>query len=281
MSDENIGLFRAIWRFITFWKLRRTLGLVRAADQQFTGSVGGISDAYDIAHDKMVREYTGLESAVGEVQMVVEGYKQELLQLDEKEKTLVARREGALAKYEEEGAKTAPDAALTAKHKAAFDAFDAEIQKIDARQKELEQFIAEKQQVLEGYYLQLTKMQREIRELPVEKAQTIADYVSSEKIIELNHRIAGIQTSLDRGPIDAVRTHVRKKVAQANVSQKIAGADSALQDQEYEIAGRSSVSGDRMQAMLAARKAEREAKTGVKQVVTEKAEGEGNTRPVI
>ena len=32
MADEQIGILRAVWRFVTFYGLRKRLGIVRAAD---------------------------------------------------------------------------------------------------------------------------------------------------------------------------------------------------------------------------------------------------------
>ena len=64
MADENIGIVRALWRFVTFYGLRKRMGLVRAADRLFTGSADGISDAYDIHRDQLVRRYNELLNAV-------------------------------------------------------------------------------------------------------------------------------------------------------------------------------------------------------------------------
>ena len=115
---------------------------------------------------------------------------------------------------------------------------------------------------MDGYLRQLTKLQAEIKQLPQQKAGAIADFVSSNKIVELNARLNGLKTSIERGPIDAVLEQNKKLTAKARISQKLAGADVERQDDEYRMAGRSSTSRERMQQMLAARKAEREAKTG-------------------
>ena len=37
MAEEQMGLWRAFWRLLTFYGLRKQLGLVRAADRMFTG----------------------------------------------------------------------------------------------------------------------------------------------------------------------------------------------------------------------------------------------------
>ena len=124
---------------------------------------------------------------------------------------------------------------------------------------------------------QLTAMQSEIEKMPIEKAEAIAQHVSAKKIIELNDRLSGIQTSMDKGPLDAVRKANQELSAKARISEKIAGTDVKLQDEEYAAAGSSSTSKDRMSQMLAARRAEKDAKTGA----TEKKTTAKKDRPKI
>lgn len=259
--DENVGFFSALWRFFTFYGLRKRMGLVRAADAMFTGSVGGISDAFDIHKDSTVRTYKGLRDAVAEVEGVSQADSQRLAELNTEEKTVLSQRDGALDLYEK--AQAANDATAMAKHKAAFDRFDARIHEIEAEQAVLDQRIKDTQETMAGYMTQLTALQAEIARLPAEKARAIADFVSAKKIVELNDRLQGISTSIERGPIEAVLKANKDLTAKARISQKLAGTDVKRQDNEYLAAGRMVSSGDRMSQMLAARKAEKEAKTGV------------------
>ena len=55
----------------------------------------------------------------------------------------------------------------------------------------------------------------------------------------------------------------RELAAKARVSERLSGTDVLAQDAEYADAGRSSSIEDEFGAMLAARQAEREAKTGM------------------
>jgi hypothetical protein len=80
--------------------------------------------------------------------------------------------------------------------------------------------------------------------------------------VELNDRLTGMQSSIDRGPIEAVLAHNRELTARARVSTRLAGTDVNKQDEEYASVGQKTQSSDRMAAMLAARKAEKEAATG-------------------
>ena len=65
--------------------------------------------------------------------------------------------------------------------------------------------------------------------------------------------------------------HNRELTAKARVSTRLAGTDVNKQDEEYASVGQKSQSSDRMAAMLAARKAEKEAATGAS---SSKPEGE-------
>jgi len=273
MAEEKIGFFAALWRFFSFWKLRKALGLVRAADRQFTGSAEGIRDAFDIHQDTLVTQYQELHDAISEVEMTVEQDRRRLGELNEREQELLNMRDGALAKFED--AEAAGDQETSSRHQEAFERFDGEVQEIEGQQQALEARVKETEGTMDGYLRQLTKLQAEIKRLPQQKAHAIADFVSSNKIIELNARLEGLKTSMERGPIDAVLEQNKKLTAKARISQKLAGTDVERQDDEYRDAGRTSTARERMEQMLAARKAEREAKTGAKPDATKE------TRPEI
>jgi hypothetical protein len=259
-TEENPGILRAFWRLITFWRLRKALGLVRAADRQFTGSVQGISDAFDLHQNKLVKQYNGLRDAIAQVESVMEQDRTRLAELNKREEQVLAMRDGALAKYEE--AQRTGDQAAMARHQDAFERFDGDIQGIETEQAALEKRVKETTASMEDYLRQLTKLQNEIKALPREKAQAIADHVSAQKIVELNDRLAGLKSSVERGPIDAVLQHNRELTAKARITQKLAGTDVERQNEEYAAAGRTTTARERMQQMLAARSAERGAKTG-------------------
>ena len=101
MSDEKIGIFAALWRWISFYKSRKALGLVRAADRQFTGSTGGISDAFDLHQNKIVTQFRELRGAVAQVESVIEQDRQELERLNKEEGELLRKRDGAMNLFEQ------------------------------------------------------------------------------------------------------------------------------------------------------------------------------------
>jgi hypothetical protein len=278
--EEQVGILQALWRFITFYRLRKALGLVRAANKQFTGSVGGIRDAFDLEVNQKVQEYKQLESAVAEVENVIEDKRLELQRLNTEEKDLLKKREGALALAEKAQVEGNNDA--FAQHQAAFGRFQNRINEIEERQKSLAEQIKQYEESMKKYMLQLTKMQAYVQSLPAKKAEAIADFVSAQRIIELNHRLMGIKSSFEEGPVSLVLEENRRLTAQARVSEKMAGTDVVLQDAMYADAGRSSESGDVFAKMLAARKAQREAQTApAEKEPAKQTAGSGNDRPKI
>ncbi len=269
MSEERIGFLASIWRFFTFYKWRKSLAIARAADQQFTGSVAGISDAVDLTREQWLAEFNGLKSAVAQVENVLEDKKTELQNANEEEKKLLQMREGAL--HTAEGAKDKDPDTYT-KAKAAFERYQEKIVATEERQKTLEQQITDTEQSVKKHMLRLTEFQAKIQALPEEKARLVSDFVSNKALIDLNNRLTGMQSSLESGPLDAVRKANRQLSAEARISDKLAGTDSRLQDDDFARAGREATSENAFDAMLSARKAEREQKTGGGVAVAEKVD---------
>lgn len=254
--NEEVGILQAIWRFFKNLRQRKALHIHRAANEQFTDSTTGINDAFDLEVNQKVQEYKQLESAVAEVENVIETKRLELERLNTEEKDLLKKREGALALAEKAQVEGNNDG--FAQHQAAFTRFQSRINEIEERQKSLAGQTKQYEDSMKKYMLQLTKMQAYIQTLPAKKAEAMADFVSAKRMIELNHRLMGIKTSFEDGPVSLVLEENRKLTAQARVSEKMAGTNVEVQDTIYAEAGRSSEGGDVFAKMLAARKAQKE-----------------------
>lgn len=272
MPEEGIGFFSALWRFFTFYRWRKALGFIRAADAQFTGSAQGISDAFDLHHDQLVKQYNALEDSVAQVEVVLEDNRTALDSLNKEEAHLIEQSEGALALGEKEPGQIES-------HRAAYNRYQARIATIETEQAQLEASIREDSGTVDELLLQLADLDAEIQKLPADKAKEIAKFISSNAKISIRNRLRNLQTSIDRGPLDAVLKANRELTAKSNVASKVMGTDARLQDKKYEVAGRQSVSNSAFDQLLAARKAEREAKTGVKTTpVTVSEAGDGRPR---
>jgi hypothetical protein len=261
MAEEKIGIIRAIFRYFRFWNWKKARGIIKAADEQFTGSVDGISAAFDIQKDKMVAQFTGLRDAIAEVEAVLEDKRSRFEELNNEEEDLLKKREGALAMAEK--AKEENDTAAYEQHAHAFERFQVRIDEIEQVQSRLESEIQDTSKTMDKYLLQLQDFQSEIEKMPQQKAEAIADFVSAKQIIELNDRLQGLETSLDRGPISAVLEANKRLTAKARISEKLAKADIKVQDKEYERAGRESTARSKMEELLNARKLEKDKKAGV------------------
>jgi len=260
MAEAKIGIIRAIFRYLRFWNWKKARGIIKAADEQFTGSVDGISAAFDIQKDKMVTQFSGLRDAIAEVESVLEDKRSRLDSLNEEEDELIKKREGALTLAEK--AKNDNNDTEYEKHAHAFERFQIRIDEIEQLQARLKTEIEQTSSTMEQYMIQLQDFQAEIEKLPQQKAEAIADFVSAKQIVELNDRLQGLETSIDKGPISAVMEANKKLTAKARISEKLAKADVRVQDKAYEAAGRQSTARSKMDQMLNARKLEKEEKNG-------------------
>ncbi len=275
-SQEKVGILRAIFRYFRYWNWRKARYILQAADEQFTGSVDGIDAAFDMHRDTLVERFQGLRNAIAEVESVLEEKRSRLEKLNEEEDELIRKREGALTLAEQ--AQTAGQSDGYEKHAGAFERFQVRIEEIERTQERLKTEVGETSGIMDRYMVQLQEMQHEIERLPAQKAEAIADFVSAKQIVELNDRLQGLETSIDRGPISAVLDANRRLTAKARISEKLAGADVRVQDQTYEQAGRVSTARSKMEEMMAARKAEKE---GAEEKPAEEEKEASDTRPEI
>lgn len=272
MSNEQVGIVRAVFRYFRYWNWKKARGIIAAADEQFTGSVDGINAAFDMHQDKLVRQYQELRDAIAEVEAVLEDKRHRLEQLNHEEEDLLQKRDGALALAEQ--AQATGDEKGYEQHATAFERFQVRIEEIEVTQERLRKEVEETSATMDRYMLRLQDMQSEIQKMPQQKAEAVAEHVSANRIIELNDRLQGLENSIDRGPISAVMESNRNLTAKARISEKLAGTDIRVQDKAYENAGRVSTARSKMEALMAARRAEKEGPA------TEKS-AEGKERPTI
>ena len=259
-DDQPIGLFAALWRLISFYKLRQALGLVRAADAQFTGSAEGISDAYELQREKLVTEYKQFMSALAEVESAVEQKRERVKVVKQKKKESEKALEGALAVYEK--AQAAGDQKTMAEAERDGESFRQEVNRLTEQEHELETEIDDQEQKLGDLEGRLTEMQREIGNLTTEKADAVADFVSNKNLLDAHERLMGLKSRMDSGPIDAVRKANRDLAAKARVAGRLSGADADHVKDKYVHAGENSVASSDFKKLVEARKTEKEAATG-------------------
>jgi len=258
--------FSAIRRFFNFFFLRRSEDVRRAADEQFTGSVEGIRAAYAVDRDRLAKDFRGLQEAVGSVLTVVEDKKIRLERLSAEERDLQTQLNGAIRAAEQAQASSNTDEYTKAQ--AAYARYKARLTEIDGEQERLTVEVTQLETSIQSHMSRLTEFQARLEALPAEEAATVADFVSAKQIIELNNRLMNASDSLKEGPTATVRDQVRQMSAQARITEKLAGTDVHLQDRQYADLGRDLEGADSLEAVLAARKVQREAAEGGKAVAT-------------
>ena len=264
--------FDAIRRWFNFFFLRRSEDVRRSADGQFTGSVDGIRAAYAIDRDRLAKDFRGLQEAVAQVLTVVEDKKIRLERLDTEEQDLQTQLNGAIRAAEQ--AQASGDTPAYEKAQAAYSRYKARLTEIDANQERLTADVAQLETSIQSHMSRLTEFQARLEALPAEEAETVAEFVSAKQIIELNNRLMNASDSLKEGPTATVREQVRQMSSQARITEKLAGTDVRLQDQEYAQLGRELEGSDSLEAVLKARKAQREAADGMPLPETPAAETE-------
>lgn len=262
-----MGFLQSVWRFITFYKFRQSMGIARAADAQFTSSSDGISDAYDIHREQLIKEYQDFLNALSEVETAVESKRNRVAAIQKNRKEAEHALEGALSTYEQ--AQAAGDKKTMDEAESDGNMFRSEVNKLNEQEKELTDDITSQTERLGKLENRLSTMQAEIAKLPGEKADAIADFVSNKKLIEASERLMGLRSRMDMGPIEAVRKANEELAAKARVSGRLAGTDSQERRDKYVKAGEESVAQSDFQKMLAARKAEKEQNTGSSSAVTD------------
>jgi chromosome segregation ATPase len=248
--------FAALRRYFNFFFLRRSEDVRNAADQQFTGSVEGIQAAYAVDRDRLSKDFRALQEAVAQVLTIAEDKKIQLERLAGEEQRLQTQLNGAINAAEH--AQASGDTEEYGKAKAAYVRYQARMTEIDGDQERMTTEVADLEASMKTHMARLTALQAELDRLPREEAETIAEYVSAKQVIELNNRLMNAYDSLQEGPSSVVRAEVRKMSAQARITEQLAGTDVKLQDQQYEQLGREMEGEDSLEAVLAARRAERE-----------------------
>lgn len=271
MADENIGFFKAVWRFFTFYKLRKSLGLIRAADRQFTTSAQGIEDAGTIKLMNLQKRSKEFLSALSGLENAIELKRNELTKMREDKKLLLRKRNGAAAvieKTEKElaAAKTEEERdELNGKLERALadgKKFSADIKKIEAEEPGLAEFIALEQKKIIPLESQLKALNQEIKDLPAKTQAKAAQFLSNQQMLEAYKRMNNLNSPLESDPMDAVDKMLAQQNAEVKVAGRIAVNTTDTSGTEYLDAGEAEAGQDDFDKFLKSRKTERDAKTG-------------------
>ena len=261
--------FSALAYYVSFRFLRNSERIRRAAERTFTESPEGIRAGFQIHRDQLAKDYRNIEEAVALIETVIADHEAALKALKEEEPRIRARMNGAvdaaaeaLAKAKAAGAAQPEQDPEYLKAKAAFARYEQDLARNTQEQSRKSELLAQQKQSIQSHERRLTELGARLQALSAEEAEAVAAFVTSEQIIQLNHRLQHATNSLETSPVDAIREAVRRKEAQARVSERITGTDSRTQDAEFEARGKAAASGDTFAALVNARAADHASRDG-------------------
>jgi len=262
MSQEKIGFFAAAWRLLTFYKLRQALGLVRKADQMFTGSVEGIRDGFALYKDDLIDNFNKMTQAVTQAVQAQQMQEDQLEKLVAQIKDTEMRQSGADILYDE--AEEKGDQAGMARARKDSERFSVELERLQQEKKALEEQIAQDEINNAELKAQLSSMLSEIEALKGEEAKQIAQFITSNAKISAYETAKGLKSAIDSSPIDAIREANKERAAKAKVLGEVTRATSEGQDDKYRKAAANTNASDAFAKRKAAREVEKAQKEAAK-----------------
>ncbi len=120
----------------------------------------------------------------------------------------------------------------------AFQDFKSSLDILEQRKDSLEMDISEGEKESKGYEIQLQSLHRELKELADEKERSVADVAIARETRAASEAIAGIANDGTADDLRRLRDSVAQAKAESQVTSRLAGTNSALQEAEFlELAG--------------------------------------------
>ncbi len=202
---------------------------IRAGDDLVSGSPESIRATYATAIDDAKRQYKEMEKAVAMLAAEREKTAGAGAKLEEEERELERKLEGALAMAAKE-----PD---NSAHREAGARYLERIKEIEVKQKQLSNDLEKQTGKVEQYKTRLREFRNQIENLKREQGELVAEYVSNQQIIQLEDRLKGLgETAVDDSLV-AIRDKVDALKAQAKIATEMGDADMESQDKVYESLG--------------------------------------------
>ncbi len=244
-------MFKAIGKYLSNVFTKTEHEISDKADEVFTSSSAGIKAGFAETRDNLIRNINEITNALSQLKAMIAQKGQQLETLNQEEEDILQALEGIVEVLSEnENDQQALED---------FTRYDARKHEIDAKQAELETDIERLEGRLSDYMLDLKRLQQEKENLKKEEAETIADTELAKAEIALNQQLAGLETSIDRSPINAIRERTRNLRAKAEITAEIAGTDAQRSMEKYKQLGKSSAAKNKALELARARKAAKSA----------------------
>lgn len=115
----------------------------------------------------------------------------------------------------------------------AFQDFKNSLELLEQRKESLKIDVEETEKEAKGYEIQLQGLHRELKELVDEKERSVADVAIARETRAANEAIAGIANDGTADDLRRLRESVSQAKAEAKVTSRLAGTDTAQQDAEF------------------------------------------------
>jgi len=243
--------FGAIGRLFSSLSKRKERSIGDAATARFTGSVDGIDQAFLLHREDLMARFGDLRGVVAGLEALLEEKRLRLEELNGEEETLLRQRDGAVRLAEK--AQGEGDASAYERHAAAFERFDARIENLERTQAQVAEEMTQTASSLERSTERLRALRQEIDEVSRQRSQALSDFVSNQQLLDLDNRLGGLESSLDRGPLAAVLEANRELTARARLAEELS-APATSSSASYEEAGRAAESRGRLASLIQQRK---------------------------
>jgi phage shock protein A len=218
---------------------------IRAGDDMVAGSPEAIRSTYAAAIVDAQKRYKDLEGAVALLARERERTADLLKTLNEEDKELRRKLEGALAAAEADPTNPAP--------REAGARYQMQLEEIEAKQAKIAQELDVQQKKVEEYKGKLRQFTGEIERLKREQGEVIAEWISSRQVLMLEDRLKGLgETAVDQS-IVAIREKIANMKARAKIAGEMSTAEVTAQDTDYARMGAEQQAAAKFDEMLKAR----------------------------
>jgi phage shock protein A len=232
--------------FGKLWAVLRGI-FIKAGDDVVSSSPEAIRATYAAAIDDAKRRYKDMEKAVALLAAERDKTEMGLKGLEAEETDLQRRLEGALAAAEAE-----PTNPL---HREAGSRFLSRLQDTQAKQALLKADLESSRAKVQEYQSKLRSFMSEIDKLKKEQSEMVAEWVSSQQMVQLEDRLRGLgETAVDESLV-AIREKVASMKARAKLAAEMRGSTLVVQDETYERVGAEREAAARFDELLKARTA--------------------------
>jgi phage shock protein A len=239
MANPIFSLFRTIG-----YKILSIFGIV---DKKLRMDPGVVGQKFDRHIDKLKTDIDKYMDAVSSIMSLTEKKNLEFRKTKERIKDLTMKKTGAFKLAQKRTAKLASegktpeeikiDQEIT-KYSGYYRDFSSSLEREIERAEELGRDIEVSSKEIDKYKLQLIELRRKIDTLKKEKAQAVADVITTRQEVKLNKMIAGLSTDSEYQELEDIRQDISDYKNKAQLSRIVAGTEGKLEEEAMKAAGR-------------------------------------------